>query len=135
MMLSLGAMAQPTDREMVRQVLVQFGDLVKRMDCDSCEGVTPCYRICADLEFIRLDSLMEVEFNSVLRAAASDSARNELRKYHEQWLVSRRGQCGMLGDGWRDGVRAVFYMDCMNEFTRHRTAELVFLRQSLTGEE
>jgi uncharacterized protein YecT (DUF1311 family) len=133
--LSLGLMAQPSDREIVRQVLGQFGDLVQRVDCDSCEGVTPCYRICADLEFIRLDSLMELEFDRLLKAAPNDSTRGRLRDHHQQWIAARRGQCGLLGEGWRDSWRMIFYVDCMNELTRLRTTEIGYLRKVLTQEE
>ena len=94
-----------------------------------------CSRYCNDLEFLRLDSLLEVEFSSLLAAAPDDSSRYVLINYQEQWTAGRREQCRIPTRGWTGQLGAVLYVDCLNELTRLRTSEVTFLRQSLTDGE
>lgn len=124
---------RPSEREFIRGTLQHFGGLVQQVDCDSCEGVTPCIRICTDLEFIRLDSLLELEFEGLLQVVP-DSVRSMFTSYHERWIVGRREQCGVVTDGESSGYAMINYVTCLNESTRLRAAEVAYLRQRFTGE-
>jgi uncharacterized protein YecT (DUF1311 family) len=117
----------PSDRELVRSTLALFGERVHQVDCDSCEGVTPCIRICTDLEFILLDSLLDLDFNRLLQAAP-DSVRPMLTNHHRNWIIARREQCEVITQGESNGYAMINYVACLNESTRLRTAEVAHLR-------
>ena len=120
-----------SDREIMRRIVREFERSGYHFDCDSCEGATPCYRYCNDLEFIRLDSTLEVEFEHLLSLAPSDSARATLDRHNSAWLIARREQCRIPTEGWTGSLGPVLYVDCMNELTRLRIQEVTWLRDAM----
>lgn len=128
--MSLLSRAQTSsDREVMRKVVAQFEARGLKFKCDSCEGAMSCYRYCNDKEFIRLDSLLEVEFHGLLELAPSDSVRAMFERHQQAWTVGRHEQCKIPTEGWTGSTGPVLYGDCLNALTRLRIEEVIWLRK------
>lgn len=95
-----------------------------QINCDSTTGSNLENRICLNLEFQELDSIMNHNFKELLNETENDSIKNKLREYQLIWVKNRRLQSEIISEGYRGHTLGITYLHCMVESTRSRNREL-----------
>lgn len=95
-----------------------------KVDCDSTSGSNFEHRICLNLEFQELDSIMNYNFNELLKRSNNDSISIKLKEYQLTWVNNRRLQSEIISEGYRGHILGIIYLHCMVEATRSRNREL-----------
>lgn len=106
-----------TDSERLSNLsYMEFAD---RADCSNQIGTTLEERICLNLKFRRVDSIMNVKLDSLFETLPSEKA-NTLESEQEIWLVERRKKSEETSDGFRGHVFGIIYLQSMIEITEKR---------------
>ncbi|WP_170853650.1 lysozyme inhibitor LprI family protein [Lishizhenia tianjinensis] len=71
-----------------------------KIDCDSTSGSNLEHRICLNLEFQELDSLMNNNFRELLQRTENDSIKSKLSDYQLTWVNNRRLQSELISGGY-----------------------------------
>ena len=111
-----------SDAERLRQM--DYMKLAEKIDCDSTSGSDLEHRICLNLEFQELDSIMNNNFRELLQRTENDSIKIKLREYQLTWVNNRRLQSELISEGYRGHMLGIIYLHCMVEATRSRNKEL-----------
>ncbi len=119
----LGVFAQDTS-DAERLGRLDYMKLARTIDCDNQSGTNLDYRICLNLKFQKLDSLMNKKFKILLDRIDSDSIKNLLKEYQLTWVKNRRLQSQIMSKGYKGHMFGITYLKCMVESTRSRDKEL-----------
>ncbi len=93
------------------------------VNCDSTTGSNLEHKICLNLEFQELDSIMNVRFNTLLKSIESDSQKREIQRLQNAWIENRRTECGIKSEGLRGHGLGITYLSCMVKLTSRRIDE------------
>ncbi len=106
---------------------MKYLEYANRVNCDSTSGSNLEHRICLNLEFQRIDSIMNLRLVSVLKSIENDSIKTEVIKFHEIWVKNRRFQSKFISNGMNGHMLGIYYLDCMVTTTNRRIEELEYL--------
>ena len=102
---------------------MQFAD---RVNCDSIMSSLE-QRICLNLAFQELDSIVEIRFDSLLEVVENDSLKIELIDYQKMWGKNRHNQSVIISKGFRGHMLGIVYLSAMVNITRRRIEEIEYL--------
>ena len=117
---SLNAQEEPID-------FIKKQDYLKyrnRVNCDSAI-TTAEIRICANLRYQRLDSVLQVTYEKSIDYF-KDFPDNpgfveKIEAAHTAWKHYRNTQCGLVYEQYQGGsIAPVFYMECLSDLTEER---------------
>lgn len=111
-----------SDAERLRQM--DYMKLAEKIDCDSTSGSNMEHRICLNLEFQELDSLMNNNFRELLKRTENDSIKTMFCEFQLTWVDNRRLQSELISEGYTGHMLGIVYLHCMVEATRSRNKEL-----------
>ncbi len=94
------------------------------IDCDNSTGTSLESRICLNLEFQKLDSIMNVRFVELLDYSVGDSIKTRFKSFQKAWVENRRLQSMLMSEGYSGHMLGIVYLHCMNAATRSRIQEL-----------
>jgi len=95
-----------------------------RTDCNGDFNSSLEHRICLNLEFQKVDSLLNVNFKKVCEAIDEPSVKNQIIEYHESWIDYRRLQAKLVSKGYRGHMLGIVYLGSMVEMTKRRSQDL-----------
>jgi len=114
-----------TDAERLSQLsYMQYADGI---NCDSTSGSNLEHRICLNLEFQKVDSILNNRFSVFLQTLENDSLKFEIESFQKQWIKERQLQSKIKSEGWRAHMFGIIYLDCMVNLTKRRIEEIEFL--------
>lgn len=111
-----------SDVHRLRQM--SYMEYAGKINCDSTSGSNLEHRICLNLEFQELDSIMNSNFSELLKRSENDSIKNKLQEFQLIWVANRRLQSEILSKGYSGHMLGIIYLHCMVEATRSRNKEL-----------
>ena len=114
-----------TDAERLAKLSYMKG--ADKTNCDSTSGSNIEHRICLNIEFQRLDSILNVRYDSLLKSIENDSIKNGITKFHKAWVENRRIQSELISDGLQGHSLGIYYLDCMVSTTNRRIEEIEYL--------
>jgi len=103
---------------------MHYMSLAGDIDCDNTTGTNIEHRICLNLEFQKLDSIMNMTFLKLLARTDNDSIKVKLRENQLSIVNNRRLQSEIISDGYTGHTLGIIYLNCMVESTRSRISEL-----------
>jgi len=95
-----------------------------KINCDSTGGSNLEHRICLNLEFQKLDSVLHVRYAFLLESLENDSLKEERKEFQKLWIENRRTQSELLSNGWKGHVLGIYYLDAMIRITKGRIEEI-----------
>lgn len=108
----------------VRLKSLEYMEYADQVDCENMMGTTLEDRVCLNLKFQRLDSIVNVRFTDLLRLAPNDSIREQLISFQNAWVLNRRAQSEIASEGYRGHMLGIIYLASMVETTRGRINEI-----------
>ena len=98
---------------------LSYMEYADKVDCSNQIGTTLEERICLNLEFQKVDSIMNIKLDSLIEFLPSEKA-NSLEREQEIWLIERRKKSEKNSDGFRGHVLGIIYLQSMIEITNER---------------
>ena len=98
----------------------------EKINCDRTTGSNLEHRICLNLEFQKLDALVNEKFRALLQMVAKDSLRKELVEFQLAWVDNRRRQSEIVAEGSQGHVLGIIYLTSMVHTTEKRMEEIEF---------
>jgi len=98
-----------------------------KINCDSTGGSNLERRICLNLEFQTVDSILKIRFNTWVNSIENDSIRHEINKFQSLWVENRRSQSELISKGFQGHSLGIYYLDAMVETTKKRISEIEYL--------
>ncbi len=105
---------------------MEYMKYAAKINCDSTSGSNLEHRICLNLEFQKLDALLNEKFKALLQMVAKDSLRNELVEFQMAWVNNRRLQSEIVAEGSRGHMLGIIYLAAMVHTTQKRIEEIEF---------
>lgn len=124
--ISSSAHAQDTS-DVTRIKNLSYMKLAYEVNCDSTSGSNLEDRICLNLKFQQLDSVMNLLFKQLLGFTSSDSLKKTLINNQLVWVANRRIQSEIVSEGFTGNSSGIIYLSCMNTSTESRIRELEFI--------
>lgn len=97
------------------------------VNCDSTSGSNLEHRICLNLEFQKVDSILNVRFNSLLKNIENDSIKNEINNFQRLWIENRRIQSELISNGFQGHSIGIYYLDSMIKTTKRRIEDIEYI--------
>lgn len=110
-----------TDAERLSKL--KYMELADKIDCSNQTGTTLEKRICLNLEFQRVDSILNVKLDSFFEILPSEKVKS-LKTEQENWLIERSKRSEESSDGFRGHVFGIVYLQSMIEITEERIKHL-----------
>ena len=118
------------DEDAKRLSQLSYMEKAHQVDCDSMMGTNFESRICLNLEFQRVDSILNVRFQSFVDRVEQIRLQEEFIDYHKTWIEHRRLISETRSDGYRGHMLGISYLASMIASTKARIEELEhFLRE------
>jgi uncharacterized protein YecT (DUF1311 family) len=98
-----------------------------RINCDSHSGSILEYRICANLELQKQDSLLTLEFDSLIKEFLILNEIKRVKKMkvaQEIWEKYRFAQCNVHIDEDGGSAQMIAFMECATEITLQRRKDI-----------
>ncbi len=95
-----------------------------KADCDSMDGNNAEHKICLNLEFQKVDSILNKRFLTYIKEIESDSIRQKIIEYQNAWVLNRRTESAIEAEGYRGHMLSIAYISNMIFITRKRIEEL-----------
>lgn len=108
---------------------LKYMSLSQNVDCNNTSGSNLDHRICLNLEFQELDSVMNKMFVRILNLLDNDSTRIELQRYQLEWVKHRRLHSQILSEGYQGHMLGVRFLYTMIRITRIRIGELATIEE------
>jgi len=116
-------------------IVAQFDTDVKRLssleymkyaDKVNCEQIQTSMdvRVCINLKFQEVDSILNIRFAEYLQLIENDSLRKSIKEFQMQWIGNRRSQSEIYSSGYRGAMLGIRYLSAMNDATQMRIDEL-----------
>ena len=118
-----------TDVVRLRSLSYMESEWVERVDCDNIMDNFSA-RICANLAFQEADQQMNEQLVLHLNKISSDSVRQEVIHYHQEWVEHRRLQSYEASEDYRGHMLGLVYLDHMIRLTEWRLEELRYLNNT-----
>lgn len=96
-------------------------------NCDSLDGNNAHHKICLNLEFQKVDSMMNNTFVQYLTFIESESIRSEMINFQNNWVKNRRMVSTIEAEGLQGHMFSIYYISSMIFITEKRLEELEFL--------
>jgi len=106
---------------------MSYMSYVNNINCDSMDGNNLEQRICLNLEFQEVDSILNVTFLEYFNRISNDSIARSINIFHNAWVVNRRVESRLRSDGYTGHALGIVYLTNMVFITRKRTEVLVYL--------
>ena len=106
---------------------MEYMKYAQRTDCQGDHNSSLEHRICLNLEFQKVDSLLNVKFRELCSAISEPSVKNQIIQYHESWIDYRRLQSKIVSKGYRGHMLGIIYLDNMVRMTEQRVENVKFL--------
>ncbi len=110
-----------------RLAALGYMKLATKINCDSTSGSNIEHRICLNLEFQKLDSILNKRFITLVQAINNDSIKRQIIQFQKSWVTNRRTQCRLISEGLQGHLLGIYYLGCMVETTRLRSKEITYL--------
>lgn len=97
------------------------------VNCDSTEGSVPEYRICANLELQRQDSLLRERMVLVSSRLEENDEKNGLQSFllgQKLWERYRFAHCSSVVSDAGSRIDMILFMECAARVTENRRREL-----------
>jgi len=105
--------------------------MAEGVNCDLEELSFFAQRICSNLEFQKVDSIMNEMYSILLNRTDSDDKKIELENRQSNWVEKRRFKSSQISDGYRGHHLGIIYLQKMVEMTVTRKEELEKLLQKM----
>jgi predicted enzyme related to lactoylglutathione lyase/uncharacterized protein YecT (DUF1311 family) len=102
---------------------LEYMKYADKVNCEQIENSVDT-RVCYNLKFQNLDSILNNRFTEYLQRFENDSLKQEMEEYQMQWIENRRLQSKIYSEGYRGAMLGIRYLSAMNDATRLRTEEL-----------
>lgn len=112
-----------------RLAKMEYLKYADRINCDSSNHSNLEHRICLNLEFQKLDSTMNVRFNSLLKKVKEDSIKRQFIDFQKSWEDHRRLQSEWIARGSRGHLLGIYYLSGMVNSTKKRIEEIEYLME------
>ncbi|WP_298515792.1 lysozyme inhibitor LprI family protein [uncultured Kordia sp.] len=103
----------------------------EKVECDdegnTISGDNYTHKVCLNLYFQKMDSLMNIKFSEYLKEIKNDSIKSLVINYQENWVENRRLQSTIATSGIRGNMFSIVYISNMVFITRKRLEELEYL--------
>lgn len=106
---------------------LKYMEFAERINCDSTDGTSYETRVCLNLEFQRVDSILNTRLVEYLNSIEVDSTKTRFIDYHNEWVEYRRFQSKHISKGLRGHSLGIYYLDCMVRLTNGKIEELEYL--------
>jgi len=103
---------------------------VSSVSCDSMDGNNLEQRICLNIEFQKVDSVLNVTFLEYFNRIQSDSIAQSIKSFQNDWVLNRRVESRLKSDGYTGHTMGIVYLTNMVFITRKRTEVLVYLLEN-----
>ncbi|KAA3624619.1 MAG: DUF1311 domain-containing protein [Bacteroidetes bacterium] len=128
---SLNAFGQ-YDADAVRLSKMEYMKYAQRTDCQNSEFHSSLeHRICLNLEFQKVDSLLNLKFTKLCSTLDEPTVKKQIIEYHENWIEYRRLQSKLVSKGYRGHLLGIVYLDCMVKMTERRIEDVDFLMKNI----
>lgn len=111
----------------VRLKNMSYMRLAGSVSCDDHANSMLEQRICLNLEFQSVDSIMNLKFTALLAKFEEESVQTELKAFQKAWVENRRLQSKLVSTGYRGHMLGIYYLDCMVKTTNRRIEEIEYL--------
>ena len=101
--------------------------MATNINCDDTTGTLIEDRICLNLEFQKVDAILNDKLIKYINKVKIDSLQSKIKKYHDHWILNRRLQSEMFSEGLRSNFLGIYYLRSMINSTELRTKELELL--------
>ncbi len=122
--LSCTALNAQDTTDVYRLKNMKYMQNVKGINCNNEDISAFDMRVCSNLEFQRVDSILNVQFNAFLNSLNNDLKKEQQKNIHKAWVEKRRLQSQQAADGYRGHHLGIVYLNTMIEITVKRTVEL-----------
>lgn len=102
----------------------------KNIDCNNKEGFALEHRICLNLKFQRVDSILNNKVDAFIKVIEKDSIKTKWLKHHNNWIINRRLQSEMVSEGFNGHMLGIYYLNCMITISEFKIKEIEFLRKN-----
>ncbi len=99
-------------------------DIADGVDCSNQNGTTLEERICLNLKFQKVDSILNQGLDSLINDLPYDKAI-KLEDDQVQWITNRREQSEKAAEGLRGHMLGIIYLQKMIEITENRIKDLL----------
>ena len=98
-----------------------------KVNCDSIEESSLAVRVCLNLKFQKVDSMMNAKLSLYIDTIENDSIKSKILQFHQQWVANRRLQSEVISKGKRGHYLGISYLDCMVNLTERKLEEYRYL--------
>jgi uncharacterized protein YecT (DUF1311 family) len=103
---------------------LKYMDIADGVDCSNQNGTTLEERICLNLKFQKVDSILNQGLDSLINDLPYDKAI-KLEDDQVQWITNRREQSEKAAEGLRGHMLGIIYLQKMIEITENRIKDLL----------
>lgn len=101
--------------------------LAKNIDCNNHENSDLEIKICLNLEFQEIDSIMNQNFIKFLKQIDDSVTINLLKHYQLNWVKNRKLQSEIISKNYQRHMFGILYLSSMIISTTKRNEELLEL--------
>lgn len=112
---------------------LKYMEFADRTDCPNTAGSTLEDRICLNLEFQFVDSIMNAKLGKLLKSIDGDTIARTITTYQEAWVNHRRMKSKIVSSGYRGHMLGIIYLSCMVETTKQRIEELNYVTKKIAN--
>jgi uncharacterized protein YecT (DUF1311 family) len=99
-------------------------------DCNGDFNSSLEHRICLNLEFQKVDAMLNVNFKKLCDTIDEPTVKRQIIEYHESWIDYRRLQSKLVSKGYRGHMLGIVYLGSMIEMTKRRAREIDVLLEN-----
>ena len=96
-------------------------------NCDSLDGNNAQHKICLNLEFQNIDSMMNKKYIEYLSTVKIDSVKLNIINFQNAWVKNRKKQSQLKALDYKGHISSIYYISSMCFITKKRLEELEFL--------
>ena len=112
------------DSDAQRLSKMEYMKYAAAVDCNDPDNSSLEHRICINLKFQEVDSVLNVRFKELCEVIEEPTVREQLISYHESWIDYRRLQSKLVSEGYQGHSLGIVYLGSMVEMTERRTADI-----------
>src|SRR5210317_1878584 len=103
---------------------LKYMDIADGVDCSNQNGTTLEERICLNLKFQKVDSILNQGLDSLINDLPYDKAI-KLEDDQVQWITNRREQSEKAAEGLRGHMLGIIYLQKMIDITENSLKDLL----------
>jgi uncharacterized protein YecT (DUF1311 family) len=120
---SLFAQYDADAKRLKAMVYMKYAD---KRNCNNPDASSLDHRVCLNLEFQKVDAILNKKFKQFIGQMEADSTRTKLIDFHKSWIEHRRFQSKRVATGYRGHHLGIVYLGCMVNMTKRRIEELEY---------